>query len=101
MPLLALAAAAVVQIVHTGFDGARLERVEPVTPDHFRCHLRGDVDQDQRNRQANWYYFRIDNAQGRTVTVDLVGLPGEYNYRANRGAVTQDTVPVWSEDNLN
>lgn len=91
---------AAIQIVHTGFEGARIERVEPVTPTHFRAHLRGDVDQDGRNRQANWYYFRIDGARGQEITVDLTNLPGEYNYRANRGAVTKDTVPVWSEDNV-
>ena len=93
-------AAAAIQIVHTGFEGARLERVEPVTATHFRCHLRGDVDQDGRNRQANWYYFRVDGARGQEVTIDLTGLPGEYNYQPNRGAVTKDTVPVWSEDNV-
>jgi hypothetical protein len=92
--------AAAIQVVHTGFDGARLERVERVAPAHFRCHLRGDVDQDRRNRQANWYYFRVDGAKGQTLTIDLTGLPGEYNYRPNRGAVTKDTVPVWSEDNI-
>ncbi|MCC6540092.1 MAG: hypothetical protein IT162_21265 [Bryobacterales bacterium] len=91
---------AAIQIVHTGFEGARLERVEPVTATHFRAHLRGDVDQDGRNRQANWYSFRIDGARGQEITIDLTNLPGEYNYRANRGAVTKDTVPVWSEDNL-
>jgi hypothetical protein len=91
---------AAIQIVHTGFEGARLERVEPVSATHFRCHLRGDVDQDHRNRQANWYYFRIDGAKGQEVTIDLTGLPGEYNYQPNRGAVTKDTVPVWSDDNV-
>lgn len=91
---------AAIQIVYTGFEGARLERVEPVSATHFRCHLRGDVDQDKRNRQANWYYFRVDGAKGQEVTVDLTGLPGEYNYQPNRGAVTKDTVPVWSDDNV-
>jgi len=87
-----------IQIVFSGFEGASLERVETVSPTHFRCHVRGDVDQDGRNRQANWYYFRVDGAQNQAVTLDLVNLPGEYNYRANRGAVTKDTVPVWREE---
>ncbi len=98
--MLAPSLLAAIQVVHSGFAGARLERVEPVTPTHFRCHLRGDVDRDGRNRQANWYYFRIDGAKGQELTVDLTGLPGEYNYQPNRGAVTKDTVPVWSEDNV-
>ncbi|MEZ5352132.1 MAG: M14-type cytosolic carboxypeptidase [Bryobacteraceae bacterium] len=92
LPLLAIS------VVFSGFEGASLEKVETVSPVHFRCHLRGDVDQDKRNRQANWYYFRIDGARGKAVTIDLVGLPGEYNYKPNRGAVTADTLPVWSED---
>ena len=91
---------AAIQVIHTGFEGARLERVEPVRATHFRCHLRGDVDQDKRNRQANWYYFRIDGAKDQEVIIDLTNLPGEYNYQLNRGAVTKDTVPVWSEDNV-
>jgi hypothetical protein len=32
--------------------------------------------------------------------IDLVDLPGEYNYRPNRGAVTRDTIPVFSYDQL-
>ena len=100
MPLLGPLLAAAIHVVHSGFEGARLERVEQVAPAHFRCYLRGDVDQDGRNRQANWYYFRIDGARGREVTIDLTGLPGEYNYQPNRGAVTRDTVPVWSDDNV-
>ncbi|MEZ5399961.1 MAG: M14-type cytosolic carboxypeptidase [Bryobacteraceae bacterium] len=93
LPLLA------VSIVFSGFEGASLEKVETVSSTHFRCHLRGDTDQDGRNRQANWYYFRVDGARGRAITIDLVNLPGEYNYQRNRGAVTGDTIPVWSEDN--
>ena len=61
---------AAIQIVHAGFEGARLERVEPVSAAHFRCHLRGDVDQDKRNRQANWYYFRVDGARGQEMLVN-------------------------------
>ena len=69
-----------------------------MTATHFRCHVAGETDQEKRNRQANWYYFRVDNASGREVVVDLVDLPGEYNYKPNRGAVTRDTVPVYSLD---
>ena len=56
------------------------------------------MDQDGRNRQANWYYFRIDGAKGEALTLDMVNLPGEYNYKPNRGAVTKDTLPFYSED---
>ena len=84
--------------LHWDFEGGSLGRVETVAPTHFRAHLAGQTDQDGRNRQANWYFFRVDGAKDAEVAIDLVDLPGEYNYKSNRGAVTKDTVPVWSED---
>src|SRR5262249_47948422 len=32
------------------------------------------------------------------LTLDIVNLPGEYNYKPNRGAITKDTPPVISYD---
>lgn len=81
------------------FPGGRLAKVEQVADSHFRAHLAGETDQDGRNRQANWYFFRIDGARGK-VTIDLVNLPGEYNYKPNRGAVTKDTPAVYSENGV-
>jgi hypothetical protein len=82
------------------FDGGSLGRVERVAADHWRAHLAGESDQDGRNRQANWYSFQVDGAAvGKPLTIDLVSLPGEYNYKPNRGAVTADTPPVVSFDN--
>jgi hypothetical protein len=83
--------------IHTGFEGGSLGRVEQVSPAHFRCHVAGQSDQDGRNRQADWYYFRVDGAKGQQFTLDLVSLPGEYNYRPTRGAVTKDTIPVFRD----
>lgn len=94
MLLLLLAAAA----IHTDFEGGSLGKIQRISPQHFRCGLKGEVDQDGRNRQANWYYFRLDQAGGRETTIDLVDLAGEYNYRPNKGAVTRDTPPVYSYD---
>jgi acyl-CoA thioesterase-1 len=85
--------------IRTDFEGGRLGRIERAGEAHFVCGVAGESDQDKRNRQANWYYFRVDGAAGREITVDLVDLPGEYNYQPNRGAVTGDTIPVYSEDN--
>ncbi len=85
--------------IRTDFEGGRLGRIERAGDAHFLCGVAGESDQDKRNRQANWYYFRVDGAAGREITVDLVDLPGEYNYKPNRGAVTRDTVPVYSDDN--
>lgn len=82
----------------TGFEGGALGKIEQVAATHFRCGVKGESDQDGRNRQANWYYFRVDGAKGKPLTIDLVDLSGEYNYRPNRGAVTGDTLPWISED---
>ncbi|MBI1791880.1 MAG: hypothetical protein HYR60_30505 [Acidobacteria bacterium] len=94
LPALALLAAS----IHTDFEGGSLGKVVWVSGTHARCAVAGESDQDKRNRQANWYFFRVDGAKGQELTIDLVDLPGEYNYKPNRGAVTQDTIPVYSED---
>ncbi len=93
MPLLLLAAT-----LHSDFEGGNIGKVTQVGPGHFRCAVRGETDQDGRNRQANWYYFRLDGVAGREVTIDLVDLAGEYNYRPGAIAVTRDTHPVYSYD---
>lgn len=80
------------------FEAGSLGKVETAGPDHYRCHVLGEVDQDRRNRQASWYYFRIDNARGRALTLDLMDLPGEYNYQPNQGAIIAETPPYYSED---
>lgn len=85
--------------VSSDFEGGSIGKIEVVDPTHLRCAVEGESDQNGRNRQANWYYFRLDNVQDRDVTIDLVNLPGEYNFVPNRGAVTKDTVPVFSTDN--
>lgn len=81
------------------FEGGSLGRVERAAGNHWRAHLAGESDQDRRNRQANWYYFQVDAAPNEPILIDLVSLPGEYNYKPNRGAVTADTPPVLSYDN--
>lgn len=93
-PLLLLAAIT----FHVDFEAGSLGKVETVSPGHYRCHVLGEVDQDKRNRQASWYFFRIDGAQGQPLTLDLVDLPGEYNYKPNQGAIIAETVPFYSED---
>jgi hypothetical protein len=84
--------------IHTDFEGGSLGRVEALSETHFRLGVKGEKDQDGRNRQANWYFFRVDGAPRREMTFDMVDLPGEYNYQPNRGAVTKDTPPVISFD---
>lgn len=85
--------------LHTNFEGGALGKVEQITATHFRCGVKGETDQDGRNRQASWYYFRVDRAKDQALTVDLIELPGEYNYQPNRGPITGATLPWYSEDN--
>lgn len=85
--------------IHTDFEGGTLGSVEKVSETHFRLAVKGESDQDGRNRQANWYYFRVDGAS-QPLTLDIVNLPGEYNYKPNRGAITKDTPPVISYDGV-
>ena len=92
--LLALAAIT----FHADFEGGSLGKVDTVSPTHYRLHVLGEVDQDKRNRQASWYYFRIDGARGQDLTLDLVDLPGEYNYKPNKGAIVSETRPFFSVD---
>jgi hypothetical protein len=92
--------AAVTPSIHTGFEGGSAGKVEQVSPTHFRVAVKGESDQDGRNRQANWYFFRVDGASSAELTFDIVNLPGEYNYQPNRGAITKDTPPVISYDGV-
>ena len=50
--------------INWDFEGGILRKAEAISPVHFRCSLAGQTDQDGRNRQANWYYFRVDGARG-------------------------------------
>ena len=84
--------------IHTGFEGGSLGRIEKASDVHFRLGAKGEKDQDGRNRQANWYYFRVEGAPKSELVLDIVDLPGEYNYKPNRGAITRDTPPLISYD---
>lgn len=84
--------------IHTDFEGGALGRVEKVSDVHFRLAVKGESDQNGRNQQANWYYFRVDDAGPAELTLDMTDLPGEYNFKPNRGAITADTPPVISYD---
>lgn len=84
--------------VSANFEGGQIGACETVADRHLRCRVIGETDQDGRNRQASWYYFRVDAPGSGALTVDLVDLPGEYNYKPNRGAINKDTVPLVSYD---
>ncbi len=83
--------------IFANFEGGNMGKTEQVTPTHLRVAVQGQADQDQRNRQTNWYYFRLENLPAQQVTVELTELMGEYNYRPAH-AVTKNTRPVYSYD---
>lgn len=82
----------------TDFEAGSLGRVEQLTETHFRGAVLGQADQDGRNRQPSWYYFRIDHARGREITVTLTDLVGEYDDQPGALCVRPDIPPVVSSD---
>ena len=83
---------------HTDFEGGNLGKVERIGEAHFRCTIDGECDQDGRNRQTSWFYFRMDGAAGEEITLDFGTLPGEYNNQPNRGGFDDAVPPVISYD---
>ncbi|HKQ36683.1 MAG TPA: M14-type cytosolic carboxypeptidase [Verrucomicrobiae bacterium] len=81
------------------FEGASLGRIETLSETEFRCHVEGQSDERGRNRQANWYYFRMDGVRGQQVTLMLTNFVGEYNDRPGSCAMNADTIPVFTYDN--
>jgi hypothetical protein len=82
----------------TNFEGGSLGRVERLSQTEFRCHVEGQHDERGRNRQASWYYFRLDHLDARPITLTLTDLVGEYNDRPGVVPAGPDILPVYSED---
>lgn len=100
--VLSLLVFAAVLTISTSFDGGSAGSVQHVSDSHVRIGVRGDKDQNGRNRQASWYHFEVKGAQpGKPVVIDMIDLPGEYNFQPNRGAITGATPPVVSYDGRN
>lgn len=83
------------------FEGGAVGKVTRVSPTNIRCAVPGQADQDHRNRQLSWYYFELVHLPKKLITLDLVDLAGEYNYKAPAYAVTKGTRPVYSYDGVN
>src|SRR5687768_9310982 len=64
---------------NTNFEGGSIGRVEKLSPVEFRLHVAGQHDQRGRNRQASWYFVRLDHVRGRELKLTLTDLVGEYN----------------------
>jgi hypothetical protein len=80
------------------FEGGSLGTIEKLEDATFRCHVEGQHDERGRNRQANWYYFRMDHVKGRDVTLTLTDFVGEYNDKPGAVAMGPDLFPVFSLD---
>lgn len=82
----------------TNFEGGSLGRVEKLSPVEFRLHVAGQHDERGRNRQASWYFFRLDNVRGRELKLTLTDLVGEYNDKPGAVPAGPDILPVLSEN---
>jgi hypothetical protein len=83
---------------HTDFEAGSLGKVETLDEGRFRAHVVGQSDERGRNRQANWYFFRMDGVKGREITLLLTNFVGEYNDKPGACAMNADTIPVFSVD---
>lgn len=84
--------------IGTAFEGGSTGPVAQISETHVRVGVKGEKDQNGRNRQGTWYYFRVDGAGRNPIMIDMVDLPGEYNFKPNRGAITGATPPWISYD---
>ncbi len=85
-------------LFRTSFEGGSLGRIEKLGPDEFRLHLEGQQDARGRNRQATWIHFRLDQVEGRTLTLRFTSFKGEYNDRPANSPTGAWYRPVVSED---
>jgi hypothetical protein len=83
---------------NTNFEGASLGKIEKLDDSRFRCHVAGQYDERGLNRQATWYFFRMDDVKDREITVTLTDLVGEYNDKPGACAMNSDIIPVFSYD---
>src|SRR5437588_5658479 len=83
---------------NTNFEGASLGKIEILAENAFRCYVQGQHDERGHNRQANWYYFRVDHVAARELSLTLTDFVGEYNDKPGAVPMGPDIVPVFSDD---
>jgi hypothetical protein len=81
------------------FEDGSLGKVEKLSDTTFRCAVEGQHDERGHNRQASWYYFRMDQTRDRDLTLTLTDLVGEYNDKPGACPFSADIIPVFSYDN--
>lgn len=79
--------------VSTNFENGNLESYEVLSDAHVRAKVRAESDQNRRNRQPSWFYFRLDGVSGRDLMVDLTG-PGRVQLPAHRRTVGRQNAAV-------
>jgi Zinc carboxypeptidase/Cytosolic carboxypeptidase N-terminal domain len=82
----------------TDFEGGSLGAVERLGEGSYRCRVKGQQDEHGRNRQASWYFFRMNGVKGRDISLTMSDFVGEYNNKPGACAMGPDIVPVYSED---
>jgi len=85
-------------LINSNFEGGSLGTVEKLGDTQFRLHVQGQYDERGRNRQATWYYFRMERVKGRDLTLTLTDLVGEYNDKPGALPAGPDIMPVYSAD---
>jgi murein tripeptide amidase MpaA len=85
-------------LFNTAFESGSLGRIEKVSETEFRLHVKGQQDARGRNRQATWFFFRMDDVAGRELTLRLTSFKGEYNDRPAPAPAGAWFRPVISED---
>lgn len=85
-------------LFNTNFEGGSLGKIETLGTRRYRCSVQGQSDERGRNRQANWYYFRMEGVAGLDLSLTLTDLVGEYDDKPGACPMTADTIPVFSDD---
>ena len=83
---------------NTNFEGRSLGTVERMGEGVYRCRVKGQQDEHGRNRQASWYFFRMDGVRGRDISITLTDFVGEYNDKPGACPMGPDIVPLISDD---
>jgi hypothetical protein len=86
--------------LHANFEGGSIGTIEKLGETSYRCHIKGQQNQEARNRQASWFYFEIDGARGRELTLTMTDYVGEYNGKPGACPMGPDLVPVFSLDGV-
>src|SRR4051812_30347591 len=66
-------------LFNTAFESGSIGLIEKLGETEFRLHIKGQQDSRGRNRQATWFFFRMDDVAGRALTLHLTSFKGEYN----------------------